>query len=156
MKEKKRLTANERKALMHMFAALEGMANLQQLGGRIESIPGCKRLVNSARGMLGKAIENVMGSIPTEQVISIRRQLPGLRYSIAIVNVTGKDARQDGMWLSWEALEALSEAIKDRCLMCQKDTMEQRMCPLAKALDELPCIKADEDARGCRYFGGLY
>lgn len=39
MKEKKRLTASERKALMHMFAALEGMANLQQLGGEDRKHP---------------------------------------------------------------------------------------------------------------------
>lgn len=154
--QQKRLNAYERKGLMHMFAALEGFANLDAMQGRIAQIPGCKRLVNSAKGMLGKAIEEVMASMPAEQVVSVKRQLPGLRYSIAIVDVTGKDMRKDGMWLSWEALEALSEAIKDRCLMCSKNVEEQRKCRLAKALDELPCIKADEDARGCRYYGGLY
>lgn len=153
--EQKRLTASERKGLYHMFAALEGMVNSTSLQRRIDSIPGCKRLVNSAKGMLGKATEQVMESMPLEQVKSVRRQLPGLRYSISIANVSGKEMKQDGMWLSWEALEALTEGVRDHCLMCTCNTEEQRRCKLAKALDELPCIKADENARGCRYFGGL-
>jgi hypothetical protein len=86
---------------------------------------------------------------------SIRRQLIGLRYSLHIVNVNGKDYKNDGIWLSWEALEQLTNATRDHCLMCTKEVDQQRQCRLAKALDELPCINADENARGCRYFGGL-
>ena len=53
--EQKRLTASERQGLMHMFTAVQAMAELDSLKRRIESIPGCKRLVNGSLGMLRKA-----------------------------------------------------------------------------------------------------
>lgn len=155
MEEKKRLTASERQTFMHAIAAVEAMENLGKMETRIQSIPKGKWLYKTARGLIGKLYEEVFRSVPLEQQKSIQRNLPGLRYSLSIVHVNGKDYSNDGFWLSWAALESLTDAVKDHCLMCQKNTMEQRMCPLAKALDELPCIKADEDARGCRYFGGL-
>jgi len=154
--EQKRMTASERQTFMHAIAAVEAMENLGGLERRIHSIRNGNWLYKTGRGIIGKLYEEIFKTMPLEQQKSIRRQLPGFRYSLHITNVNGKDMRNDGLWLSWEALEAMSEAIKDHCLMCQKNTMEQRMCPLAKALDELPCIKADENARGCRYFGGLY
>ncbi|MBP3409705.1 MAG: hypothetical protein J6M10_01800 [Clostridia bacterium] len=156
MEQKKRMSASERQTFMHAIAAVEAMENLGGLEKRIGNIKRGNWLYKTGKGIIGKLYEELFKSIPYEQQKSIQRQLPGFRYSLHIQNVNGKDMRNDGLWLSWEALEALSEAIKDRCLMCQKDTTEQRKCRLAKALDELPCIKADENARGCRYFGGLY
>ena len=154
--EQKRLTASERQGLMHMFAAVQAMEELTSINRRLESIPGCKRLVRSARGMLRKAADEVLGSMPLEQLKSIRRQLPGLRYSIYVKNVNCRNMNEDGLYLSYDALDAVAFAVKDHCITCSKNVEEQRKCKLAKALDELPCVNADENARGCRYFGGLY
>ena len=154
--EQKRLTASERQGLMHVFAAVQAMEELAPLMRRIDSIPGCKRLVSSARGMLRKAADEVLGSMPLEQLKSVRRQLPGLRYSIYVKNVNGKNMNEDGLYLSFDALDAIAFALKDHCLTCTKNVEQQRQCKLAKALDEMPCVNADENARGCRYFGGLY
>jgi hypothetical protein len=154
--EQKRLTASERQGLMHMFTAVQAMAELDPLKRRIESIPGCKRLVNGSLGMLRKAATDIMSSMPLEQVKSVKRNLPGLRYTIAITDVNGKRMKDDGLWLSFDALDALAFAVKDHCLTCTKNTEEQRKCQLSKALDELPCVNADTEARGCPYFGGLY
>lgn len=154
--EQKRLTASERQDLMHMFAAVQAMEELTSINRRLESIPGCKRLVRSARGMLRKAADEVLGSMPLEQLKSIRRQLPGLRYSIYVKNVNCRNMNEDGLYLSYDALDAIAFAVKDHCITCSKNVEEQRKCKLAKALDELPCVNADENARGCRYFGGLY
>lgn len=154
--EKKRLTASERQGLMHMFTAVQAMAELDPLRRRIDSIPGCKRMVNGSLGMLRKAATEVMNTMPAEQVMSIKRNLPGLRYTISVQNVNGKNMANDGLWLSFDALDALAFAVKDHCLTCTKNIEEQRKCKLSKALDELPCINADHEARGCAYFGGLY
>lgn len=154
--EKKRLTASERQGLMHMFTAVQAMSELGPLQRRIASIHGCKRMVNGSLGMLRKAATEVMNSMPLEQVKSVRRNLPGLRYTIAIADVNGKRMNDDGLWLSFDALDAMAYALKDHCLTCTKGIEEQRKCPLSKALDELPCVNADMDARGCPYFGGLY
>lgn len=155
LEDRKRLRANERLALLHLCAALQAFTSAEALNGRIASIKGAKSMVNGAKGMLAKALDEIFDTMPLEQLISFRRNLKGLRYSISVQNVGGKDYKNDGCWLSLDALDALCEAVKDHCLMCTKDTTEQRRCPLAKALDELPCINADEDAHGCRYFCGL-
>lgn len=154
--EQKRLTANERQGLMHMFTAVQAMTELDKLERRIGMIPGCKRLVKSSLGMMRKATTQVMESMPLEQMKSVKRQLPGLRYTISVADVNGKNMATDGLWLSFDALDALAFAVKDHCLTCTKNPQEQRMCPVSKALDELPCIQADIDANGCPYFGGLY
>lgn len=154
--EKKRMSASERQGLMNLFTAVQALADCTQLDRRIGEIPGAKRMVNGARGMLRKATTEVMGTMPLEQVRSIKRNLPGLRFTISIADVNGKRMNDDGLWLSFDALDALAYGVKDHCLMCTKDIEEQRKCPLSKALDELPCVRADMEARGCPYFGGLY
>lgn len=156
MENKKRLTASERTGLMHLFTAVQALSECTTLERRIGSIPGCKRLVNGSLGMLRKAATEVMGSMPLEQVKSVQRNLPGLRYTISICDVNGKRMNNDGLWLSFDALDALAFAAQDHCLICTKDTLEQRKCPVAKALDELPCANVDENAHGCPYFNGLY
>lgn len=153
--DRKRLHANERDALLHLCAALQGFASASALDKRIASIKGVKSMVNGAKGMLGKAIAEIYDTMPLEQLLSFRRQLKGLRYSISIQNVGGKDYSNDGVWVSLDALDALAAGTRDHYMMCMKNTVEQRKCPLAKALDELPCINADENASGCRYFTGL-
>ncbi len=153
--DRKRLHADERLALLHLCAALQGFVSAGALDKRIASIKGAKSMVNGAKGMLGKVLDSIYDTMPLEQLISFRRNLKGLRYSISIQNVGGKDYKNDGFYMSIEAIETILEAAKDHCLMCVKDTSERRKCPLAKALDELPMKHADENANGCRYFGGI-
>lgn len=154
--DRKRLHANERLALLHLCAALQAFTCADAIEKRAASIKGVKSMINGAKGMLGKAIDEIFDTMPLEQLLSFRRQLKGLRYSISAQNVGGKDYSNDGVWLSLDALDALCDGTKDHCLMCTKDVTEQRKCALAKAFDEMPCINADENASGCRYFGGLF
>lgn len=153
--ERTRLRANEQLALLHLCAALQAFVSAEDLQDRVASIKGCKSMLNGSKGMLGKVVDEILDTMPLEQLLSFRRNLKGLRYSISVQNVGGKDYKNDGRWLSLDALDELCEATRDHCLMCTKDAQEQRKCRLAKALDELPCINADENAKGCRYFGGL-
>ena len=153
--ERTRLRANEQLALLHLCAALQAFVSAEDLHNRVASIKGCKSMLNGAKGMLGRVISEIYNTMPVEQLMSFRRNLKGLRYSVNVQNVNGKDYKNDGRWLSLDALDELCAATKDHCMVCMKDPQEQRKCALAKALDELPCINADENARGCRYFGGL-
>ena len=153
--EPKRMPAGERQDFMHLVAAMTAMNYLDPLEPRFSRVKGGKWMFRTAKGIINKLYEETIKTLPLEQMKSIRRQLHGFRYSLHIENVGGKDYKTDGIWLSWAALEHITDATRDHCLMCQKDIVQQRQCPLAKALDELPCINADEDAHGCRYFGGL-
>lgn len=157
MEEKKRLTANERQTFMHMVAAMEAFEYMKPLETlRFSKIRGGKWLFRTGAGIIKKLYAETLATIPKEQRDSILRNLHGFRYSLHVANVNGKDMKNDGHWLSWSALNAITDATRDHCITCSKDIQQQRTCPLAKALDELPCINADENARGCRYFGGLY
>ena len=153
---KKRLRSNEYTALLHLMAAIEAMDASHALDSRIASIPKCKAMINGALGGLRKGTKEVLKSMPTEQVLSVQRQLKGLDYNLKIRNVNGVDKRETGYYVTLDSLNRICAATKDHCLMCDKDVTEQRKCMLAKALDELPCIKSDENVRGCRYYGGLY
>mgnify|MGYP003302273880 FL=1 len=155
MNDKKRLNASEQQALFAMFAALNALKDSEDLDNRLNQIKGAKSWRNGALGMVRKTCEAVMDSMPTEQIKSVKRNLATLRYHISVAKPGGRSYKDDGRWLSYDALDTLCEAAQERCLMCQKNKQEQRQCPLAKSLDELPCAKADERADGCRYFTGL-
>ena len=156
MKEKKRLTASERQAFMNLVAARTALKYLEPLETRFLDIYRGRLMYRTARTLLTKLYEASMASFPEEQRNSIQRNINGLKYSLHVTKVNGSSTASDGFWASWDTLEAITEAVKDRCLMCTKDVQEQRKCLLAKALDELPAIKANNNARGCRYFNGLY
>ena len=156
MNESKRLKSDEYTALLHLLTALEAMETAHALDKRIASIPKCKAMINGAFGGLKRGAKEIMLSMPVEQVKSVQRQLKGLDYNLRIRNVNGVDNRETGYYVTLESLNRICAATKDHCLMCSKNVEEQRKCKLAKALDELPCINADEGARGCKYYNGLY
>lgn len=155
MMDNKRLNAAEQQALFAMFAALNALKDSEDLDGRLTQIKGAKSWRNGALGMIRKTCEGVMESMPAEQIQSVKRNLKTLRYYIAVAKPGGRSYKDDGRWLSYDALDTLCEAAQERCLVCMKNKQEQRKCPLAKALDELPCAKAYEQSDGCRYFSGL-
>ena len=155
MNEKKRLSATEQQGLMDLFVTINALKDSEDVDRRLGEIKGATAIRNGALGMVRKTVEVIMNSMPDEQRISFTRNLRTLRYYKAVASPNGRDYKDDGRWLSYDALDTLCEAAQDRCLLCQKNRQEQRQCPLAKALDELPCNKADERAEGCRYFTGL-
>lgn len=152
----KRLNATEQQGLLALFAALNALNDSEDLDTRLNLIGNGKAMRNGAKGMIHKLADKVMDTMPTEQLISFSRNLKTLRYYVEVAKPNGRSYENDGRWLSYDALDMLCAAAQDgRCLVCQKDKQEQRKCPLAKAFDELPCMKADERADGCRYFTGL-
>ena len=153
--EKTRLNADEYHAMLHLCASLQAIKKSEALKKRVASIENCSKTYNGAKGMLRKTIDEIFESMPEKQFESFIRNLGNMRYSVTVRNVAGMSEKDDGRWLSVEALELICDATKDHCLVCSKNVQEQRQCKLAKALDELPIRRADENARGCRYFGGI-
>ena len=152
----KRLNAAEQQGLIALYAALNALKDSEDLDSRLELIDNGKGMRNGARGMIRRLSEKIMDTMPTEQLVSFTRNLQTLRYYVEVSRPNGRPYKNDGRWLSYEALDMLCAAAQEgRCLVCQKNKQEQRKCPLAKAFDELPCMKADERADGCRYFTGL-
>lgn len=152
----KRLNAAEQQGLIALYAALNALKDSEDLDARLELIDKGKSMRNGARGMIRRLAEKVMDTMPTEQLISFSRNLRTLRYYVEVSRPTGRQYKNDGRWLSYDALDMLCAAAQDgRCLVCQKNKQEQKQCQLAKAFDELPCMKAVEFTDGCKYFTGL-
>ena len=155
--ERKRLTSSERQSFMELVVARTALRSLESCAKWFGTIPKAKWRYGVARTLLTKLYNDCMEAMPEEQRASVQRNINGLKYSLHVVRVNGGNTpSEDGFYLSWKALESITEATRDRCLMCTKSIQEQRQCLLAKALDEAPVKKADNNARGCRYFGGLY
>ena len=155
--DKRRLSSSERQSFMELVVARTALRSLEGCEKWFSTIPKANQRYHTARTLLTQLFNDCMEAMPEEQRASVQRNINGLKYSLHVVRVNGGNRpSDDGFYLSWPALESITEATRDRCLMCTKDIQEQRQCPLAKALDEAPVKKADNNARGCRYFGGLY
>lgn len=155
--DKRRLSSSERQTFMELVVARTALRSLEGCEKWFSTIPKANQRYHTARTLLTQLFEDAMAAMPEEQRASTQRNINGLKYSLHVVRVNGGNRpSDDGFYLSWPALESITEATRDRCLMCTKNVQEQRQCPLAKALDEAPVKKADNNARGCRYFGGLY
>ena len=152
----KRLNASEQQGLIALYAALNALNDSEDLDTRLAQIDNGKGMRNGARGMIRRLAEKIMDTMPTEQLVSFSRNLRTLRYYVEVSRPSGRQYKNDGRWLSYDALDMLCAAAQDgRCLVCQKNKQEQKKCPLAKAFDELPCAKAQETADGCKYFTSL-
>ena len=152
----KRLNASEQQGLIALYAALNALKDSEDLDTRLAQIDNGKGMRNGARGMIRRLCEKIMDTMPTEQLVSFSRNLQTLRYYVEVSRPSGRPYKNDGRWLSYDALDILCAAAQDgRCLVCQKNKQEQKQCPLAKAFDELPCQKANENTDGCKYFTSL-
>ena len=155
--EKKRLNSSEQNALLSLCAAFNAVGDAKAgLERRFGTINRGKQMIASCDGQIAKLIEQIAMTMPDDQLRAFYRNRKTLTYYIAVASPMGRPYDNDGRWLSYDALDILCKAAQTECITCVKDPQEQRKCQLAKALDELPCRKADENAFGCRYFKGLY
>lgn len=154
--EKKRLNATENNALLYLFGARKAMENAEPLGKRLKMLPRCWQMFKSTMGQIDKMIAQIELSMPREQMLSAERNRKTLDYHVGVKSPAGRTFENEGRWLSYDALDTLCEAAQAYCLTCTFDPQKQRSCRLAKALDELPCKNAVENAFGCRYIKGLY
>lgn len=154
--EKKRLNATENNALLSLCAAFNAIGDAMKMEKRLKMLPRGWQMIRSVDGQIEKLITMIAESMPVEQLQAFYRNRNTLTYYVAVKSPAGRSYENDGRWLSYDALDTLCEAAQAYCLTCTFDPQKQRSCRLAKALDELPCKNADENAFGCRYIKGLY
>ena len=156
MEDKKRLTASEIDSLYKLAAIISIYKDIYGLQKRISAIPSAKKCLAGSKGMVKKLFEDVLETIPVEQLLTIDRNMDALRYCIGIKNITSTGLSEDreyGRWLSYESLGNITAGLKDHCMLCNKDTIAQRQCPIRKELDELPVklTVTEAQANNCRY-----
>lgn len=151
---RKRMTGDEREALLRIMAAVDILHKQRdELAARVKLIPGGPRDYGLLASKAQKLYESILETVPDDQLMTLMRNIPHMAYTVGTKKFSRGDRDSEyGMWISFKALAPISEVLHEHCMLCTKDTQEQRQCPLAKALDTLPSDKKDS-APGCGYFG---
>ena len=156
MYDENRLKASEREAMMRQALAEDFiLKNKIYLDARLAKIPRGRNLLSSIGGMIRSLNVKLYETIPVEQLQSFKRNIRSVGYTVGVM-LPGEHEHNDqfGLWLSFDTINTLVSALKDHCLVCNKDPIEQRKCPLQKALDEVGNDLKD-NGRDCKYRGVL-
>ena len=153
--DQKRLTHDEFNAyigLKGVQAVLRSDTVRPALQERLRGIKYGPRDMGLAAGALDRVLDALYETVPDKQRKTLDNNLEMSELYVGVRTTRRFDKKDYGMVLSWNQLEALCSAAREKCLLCTLDPQSQRRCPLAKLLDELPGEK-NENARGCGYFG---
>ena len=148
---RKRLSAAERDQYLHLQVALSALKDTSAMAQRIKRIPRARSMLACAIGLIEGVSSRILDTVPLEQLLSLKRNMPHLRWDVRITSASSKDFSTDGVWVSFNGLDALCDAAREKCLMCMLDKQQRRKCPLAKALDELPIERAGDSRDDCNY-----
>lgn len=155
MVEKRRLTHDEYDAYVSLKGAqavLRSPVVLPRLRGRIKGIKYGPRDEALVVRTLDRLLDAMWDTIPDKQADTLDRNLEMSELYVGVRTTRKFDKSEYGMVLSWNQINLLRDAAREKCLTCSRDITDQRRCPLKKLLDELPGER-DENARGCGYYG---
>lgn len=153
--DRKRISRDEYDALTSLeavHAVLESKKVQPVLAERFKSVRYAARDYAMLTSALGRLLRNVYNTVPYEQLKNLSHNI---KLTAVHVGVHIKGRTQDseyGMCLSWNQISELMKAASETCLVCDLDPQEQRKCPLAKVLNELPGRK-NENSTGCGWYG---
>lgn len=152
-----RLRGKEREAMMRMALAEDFLLkNKRDLDTRLMRVERGHNQISVVCGFIRRLNLQLYRTIPTDQMESLRRQLGELSYCIGVQRPQGNERNNDfGLWVSFDTINELISAIKDHCLMCNKDRQQERSCKLAKALDTIGNDLDERPGSGCKYRGVL-
>ena len=155
--DEKRMTGTERDELMRL-AVVDTV--LGQMKERLRVQAG---MVKRGRARLGLAewavdslLKDLMGTIPTNQLLSLRNNIRMSAFTIGAKKPPGSGRAESeyGIWIPYAELDVLLSGCHDHCLMCSvEDAGQQRACPLRKALDAIGNDVKDRADGKCPYYG---
>lgn len=154
--ERRRIRGSEAEAFKRLHVASDILDGLRRdMHERAGLVKWGRRDLAAASTLLNKVFAAMLETVPLSQLETMSRNLRSACFWVG-VKLPGERENKDefGMTLSWDAINGLIEASRDRCLTCALNPQEQRQCKLAKALDTTPAEK-DETATGCGYFGRI-
>ena len=153
--EKIRLTASERESLIRLNVAYEILdSEGEHLARRFGVIPGGRRDLGMLKAKIKTLMEQVVGTIPDDQLKSYINSLKMASYTVGIRKPghMERDEKNYGMWLPFEVINALLAGCHDHCMMCPADKAERRACKLRKALETVPNDTPDRDDDDCPFY----
>lgn len=108
--------------------------DLQQ---RIKSINGGARDIGMLRAKMGKMLDGIYGTIPRDELVSIKHNALALRCDVGVRNVANKGLQTYGRFLSFDELDTIIHACEDKCLMCDQSEKTRKECELRKVLKRI-------------------
>lgn len=152
--DRKRISHDEYDALIALeavHAVLESPKTWPVLAERLKGVKYGARDKGMLTSALGRVLKEMYNTVPYEQLAHLSRNIKLAGVNVG-VHIKGRSKESEyGMLLSWEQIDALMDATREKCLVCTLDPQEQRKCPLAKVLDEFPSNK-NEHGKGCGYY----
>ena len=154
MIQKKRMVSAEQHEFINMLGSLSQLALTDSIEKRIREMPNGMFRYKGAMTNLTKLINDLTLSMPEDQMLHIKKQLPAIKMTVGVKSQLPRNHDAEyGRWLSFNDLNVVATAIRECCRMCAiEDPQEQKKCMYCKLLDVLPTDKPDENSNGCGYF----
>lgn len=152
--DRKRINHDEYDAFIALECAcslLESKKTRPVLAERLKGVQYGSRDMGAASAALRRALKNLYNTVPYEQLKHLSNNVHAAAVRVGVF-VNGAKKNDHGMILTFEQIAELMKAASEKCLICDKDPQEQRKCPLAKVLNELPGEK-NENSNGCGWYG---
>ena len=144
-----RLQGDEKLAIQFLLAGCKAVEKaVQPLTRRCKSHSRLYTKIRAAQGGLNKSLEELLDTIPLEQLQTLKRNLTGMELRLQFKNI-GKVEHME--YVDLDALKAVCDtAIQNTCPYCDGTPDKRVKCPLLKALRTLP-YSQDEDLEDCAF-----
>ena len=146
--ERKRLPATAREAFMILYAVEASPRHVQSY---MESLTKRTKFgwrnFRLAQVMLAKCVEQIMDTIPPDQLLTIARQMEVSEFKIASKAV-GARQKDDGLWVipKDDLTKLVGFAVETTCAVCDGKSK----CELRNMLDDLPVTIENEQWMPCK------
>lgn len=117
--------------------AVHAILHEDDLEKRVKTIKGGARDLGMMRAKMSKLLDQIYGTIPVDELVSIKHNAQALRCDVGVRNVADKGLQTYGRWLSFEELDTIIRCCDDMCLMCDHSEKTVRKCALRKVLERI-------------------
>lgn len=131
--ERQHLRPQEREELFRWMAALS-IVKERELDPRFRQGKNGARDLGLLRATLDRLVEQLLDTVPLEELVSVRANAKALRCTVGVRPVRDSQLQEYGRFVSYEQLDVLIKACDDHCLMCSLEPHEVRSCALRKAI----------------------
>ena len=152
----RRMTGTERDEIMRLAVVDTILSDTREkLKARAGMVVRGRARLGLAAWAVDSLLEDLMGTIPANQLLSLRNNLRMNAFTIGAKRPGGGRAGNEyGVWISFNELNALLAGCHDHCLMCAiEDAGLQRACPLRKAMDAIVNDVEERTDGKCPYYG---
>ena len=140
-----RANSKELDRIFALFAAAQEVRMAeQQMEARLRAIPGGWRDLRLIRTLLDKLTTNLVCTLQSEKLVSMRRMLPRMKFRV-VCGTEATRVQEDEVILAMKDMDMLVHfAHEGNCKLCLNP--DCRACPLGKTLDSV--LTFDRDGCG--------